>query len=290
MTGATGFVGSHLAKRLVSDGWDVHIIVRNNSGCGHLQLPPATVTRHMHDGTTDCMHEIVAHSKPDTVFHLASYFLSEHTTRDVELLVNSNVLFAVQLVDAMAACGACKLVNTGTSWQHYEDKDDNPASLYAATKEAFESIIAFYASSCSLRIITLKLFDTYGPHDLRPKLFNLLKKTAETQIPLAMSPGEQLLDLVYIDDVVDAFIMAAARLEGKMTSPHESYAVSSGSPIRLCDIVELYTKLSGKKVPIVWGGRPYRKREVMSPWSKGVILPGWRPRVDIDHGILRIVK
>ena len=126
-----------------------------------------------------------------------------------------------------------------------------------------------------MKVIALKLFDTYGPNDPRPKLFRLLKTVSERQEPLAMSPGEQLIDLVYIDDVVKAYLIAAERLQAGLAYDHESYAVSSGRPISLKELVRTYEQVTGKKLPIQWGGRPYRPREVMVPWNRGEKLPGW---------------
>jgi nucleoside-diphosphate-sugar epimerase len=232
----------------------------------------------------------VRETRPSVVFHLASLFLAQHEVADVTPLLTSNVLFGTQLAEAMAANGVTRLVNTGTSWQHYENADYDPVCLYAATKQAFEDILAHYVSVCGLRAVTLKLFDTYGPDDPRPKLFTLLRKVAESQQPLAMSPGDQMIDLVYIDDVVDAFLAAAGRLEGGSVANHERYAVSSGRPIRLRDLVALYGRVAGVPMPIEWGKRPYRPREVMTTWDRGNPPPGWAPKVGLEDGIARMLK
>jgi nucleoside-diphosphate-sugar epimerase len=68
---------------------------------------------------------------------------------------------------------------------------------------------------------------------------------------------------------------------------HETFAVSSGAPIRLKDLVAVYQRTTGQMLPIEFGGRPYRPREVMLPWNRGRPLPGWRPRVDLAEGIRR---
>lgn len=290
VTGATGFLGARLAARLEAAGWEVHAVTRPGSELAPLREGAPGATAHPHDGTTAGLCAIVAAAAPDVVFHLASRFVAEHQTEDVESLVTGNVLFATQLAEAMLVNGVHRLVNTGTSWQHFEGDAHRPVSLYAATKEAFEAILAFYTDATPLRVVTLKLFDTYGPADPRPKLFALLRRITEMQAPLAMSPGEQQIDLVYVDDVVDAFETAAARLLAGEVGRHESYAVSSGQPLRLRDLVETYSRITGRTLSVEWGGRPYRAREVMVPWSGGFALPGWLPRVGLEEGIRRVLE
>jgi nucleoside-diphosphate-sugar epimerase len=283
VTGATGFVGSHLVPRLVRAGWQVHVVSRVNS-----RVPDAPeffqVKMHTHDGTTEGMIRLIGDAKPVVVFHLASLFLSQHEASDVERLVVSNVLFGNQLLEAMKTHGVSHLINTGTSWQHYENKAYSPVNLYAASKQAFESLLQYYVEAHGLRAITLKLSDTYGPHDPRPKLMNLLKRVAENMQPLAMSPGEQWIDLVHVDDVALAYLNAAERLLAGAVPGYESYAVSSGQPIQLRDMVRLVEGVLGRSLPINWGGRAYRDREVMQAWE-GAVLPGWAAQINLAQAI-----
>lgn len=285
ITGATGFVGAHLVQRLLAEGWGVHVIIRPGSSCALLQPVMDRITLHIHAGDADGLIKIVAASRPHTVFHLASLFLAQHTSSDVAPLIQSNVLFPTQLLEAMAVNGVSRLINTGTSWQHYENEEYNPVCLYAATKQAFEAMLEYYLRVANFSAITLKLFDTYGPNDPRKKLFALLKQTAITREPLLMSPGEQLIDLVYIDDVIEAYLGAAERLANAQPGSKESFAVTSGSPLKLRTLVEIYQEEIGIKLPIEWGRRSYRQREVMVPWPNGITLPGWAPRVSLREGV-----
>ncbi len=287
VTGASGYIGGHLVSRLARDGWQVHMVVRKGS-----LLPAAPefsqAVKHTHDGTTEGMIRLVAEAKPEVIFHLASLFLAQHEPGDVEPLVLSNVLFGSQLLEAMRVNGVSQIVNTGTSWQHYNNDDYSPVCLYAATKQAFEDILAYYSEAASIKAVTLQLFDTYGPDDPRPKLFHLLNKAAKSREVLAMSPGEQLIDLVYIDDVIDAYLCAIAAL-GVLPVGHHVYAVSSGKPVPLRELVSIYEKAVGVNLSIDWGKRTYRPREVMVPWNRGRSLAGWYPRVSLSDGIRRII-
>ncbi|ARU32303.1 NAD-dependent dehydratase [Sulfuriferula sp. AH1] len=285
VTGGTGFVGANLVRKLVNDGWDVHAVVRPGSDLSMLADIEQTIQVHVHDGSTEQLIEIVKFASPQIVFHLASLFLAQHAPQDIAPLINSNLLFSTQLVEAMSVNGVRHLINTGTSWQHYENQDYSPVCLYAATKQAFEAVLTYYVDVARLAAVTLQLFDTYGPNDPRAKLFTLLRKTARSGEPLLMSPGEQLIDLVYIDDVLAAYLLAAERLLQNRVGSHEIYAVTSGQPVRLRDLVETYGRITGQTLAVEWGARPYRPREVMLPWNRGTVVPGWEPKVGLAAGI-----
>ena len=283
ITGASGFIGGHLARQLVRDGWQVHTLVRK---------PGNGVNEHLHDGSIGSLVNCMTAVQPDVVFHLASLFLSQHSTTDVDNLIQSNIAFGAQLLEAMKVAGVRRLVNTGTSWQNYEGGAYNPVCLYAATKQAFEALIDYYVQAEGFKVITLRLFDTYGADDPRPKLFHLLRKSAASGETLRMSPGEQLIDLVHVDDVVAAFKLAETQLDDTKLDKtladgaggHRVYGVSSGAPMALRDLVARFCSTTGERVDVQWGGRPYREREVMQPWQ-GEILPTWTPLVSLEEGL-----
>ena len=288
VTGATGFVGSHLCRRLLRDNWEIHIVVRSQSNLTQINDIDHSGQVHVHDGSTTSMLEIVQSAKPEIVFHLASLFITQHKPENIDDLILSNIRFGTQLLEAMVFHGVRYLVNTGTSWQHYQDEAYSPVNLYAATKQAFESLLQFYVETTPLTVITLMLFDTYGPNDPRPKLLNHLKRIAATGETLDLSPGEQYLDMVHVEDVVEAFLIAGKLLLKGSFSGMRSYAICTGKHIRLKDLVEIIEKTSGKKLSICWGKRPYRQREVMVPWSTGETLPGWSPKTNLEEELKKL--
>lgn len=284
-------MGSHVARWLQEDGWEVHVLVRPGSDPALLRAQARGVVLHEHDGTASGALTIVQAADPDVVLHIAALSGSPEDQRDVTELMRSNVLFGTHLLEAMADHGVRDLVNTSTYWQHYEGRGYNPVNLYAATKQAFETIIEHYVQSCSLRAISLVLFDTYGPGDPRPRLLpTLVEALREGRPPLAVSPGEQLLDLVHIDDVGRAYVVAARLLlEGRCCS-HSRYAVSSGGTFSLRELADHLGHVAGVQPQVSWGARPYRPREVMVPWTGGLPPPGWAPRVGLDEGLRQLVE
>jgi len=290
VTGATGFVGSHLVRALLEAGWEVSVVVRPSSNLDILAGVRDEITVYEYSGEIQSLTDVISICKPDVVIHVASLFLSEHQPEQIDALIESNILFGNHLLEAMVVSNVKYFINTSTSWEHYENKDYSPVNLYAATKRAFQDIMQFYIEAKGVQAITLKLFDTYGIDDPRPKLMNLLKRIAETGEILSMSPGEQQIDLVHIDDVVQAYLIAAQRLlEGKVQG-HELYGVGSGNPMTLRELVSIIEKETGRKMNIEWGGGAYREREVFVPWNEFEMLLGWEPCIQLEEGLERMYR
>ena len=288
VTGGTGYIGSCLVRALLQLGNETHVLVRPSSRVANLD--GAVV--HVWDGSYASLDNIVGHARPDCTFHLASLFLASHTAADIDPLMDSNLKLGTLLLESLSHHGCHRLVSTGTSWQHYDDAEHNPVCLYAATKQAFEDIARYYAEGASQRIVHLHLSDTYGPHDPRRKILQLLVNAALSAGRLSMSPGEQLLDLVYIDDVVSAFLRASEIVcsDEYNALPPAVYSVSSGAPLSLRALVDHVERVAKATVDVTWGGRPYRPREVMQPWSTGTWPPGWKPRVGLVDGLAAVVR
>lgn len=295
MTGITGFIGHHLGERLVRDGHEVFAIVRPTSKIDGLsESLRRNVRFYVYDGENtvlDILEDLcVEGNRPDVVYHLAADVMAAHQFDDIKFLIQSNITFGTELLDAMTANNVFNFVNTGTFAQHFEDAEYSPVNLYAATKECFESIIKFYEEAHGLRCIALHLFDTYGPDDKRGKILGLLKKISESGENLKMSPGGQLIDIVYIDDVVSAFVAAGEYLAANRYDYCGTYGVSSLNPISLREVVKIFEEVAGKKLSIEWGGRPYRQREVMVPWKNFKTLPGWVPKINLREGIGKFLE
>jgi nucleoside-diphosphate-sugar epimerase len=285
VTGATGFLGSRLCARLVSDDWDVHSVLRLGP-----EAPPPDTTAHVHDGTTESMLGIVAGACPDVVFHLAGIFIATHAPADVEPLVTSNILFGTQVLEGMSAAGRTRFVNTSTCWQHYLDAPYRPVDLYAATKQAFEDIVDYHTGATGLTAVTLTIYDTYGPGDTRGKLLGTLVRAALDGSTLGLSLGEQKLELVHVDDVVEAYVAAAALLLGGRVTAHERYALRARESVSVRELAAIVEAASGRTIEADWGARSYRDREMMEPWGAGVPVPGWAPRVLLEDGVREVVE
>lgn len=287
VTGASGFVGSNLCKRLIENGWGVSIITRASSKYSNISGIINDVDIYEYDGNIHKLINYFKEKNADVVYHLASLVIVEHESDKINDLVDSNIKFGLHILEAMKESNTKLLINTGTSWQHYHSNKYNPVNLYAASKQAFESLIQYYSEVEDIRVVTLKLFDTYGESDRRPKLINLLNKFADENKKLNMSPGEQVLDLVHVDDVVKAYIKAYEYINANLSVQNEEFGVATGRRVKLKDLISIFEEVTNKKVNVRWGGREYRRREVMELWSDYKILPGWEYEITLEEGLKR---
>lgn len=292
ITGITGFVGSRLARQLVIDGWNVHGIVRPHSDLQQLEGHKDSLTLHVHDGSTDGLISIVQKAKPTVVFHLASLFIAEHKAKDVLALVQSNVLFGAQLLEAMKLCGVEFVVNAGSVWQHYESSMNRPSCLYAATKSAFEILLSHYVDAENLRAITVLITDTYGPNDPRRKIVPILIEAANNSSKIDLSPGTQKLDLVHIRDIAVALSCAGELVRKQLPNTHCRYVTKTGVTYTIREIAQYIELVTGKSIHANWGARPFRKRELMSPPGDSILqmLPTWQSRISIEAGLRDMVS
>jgi nucleoside-diphosphate-sugar epimerase len=292
ITGATGFLGSRLTKKLVSENWDVHIIVRRNSSLDQLTevVNKSNFHCYEYEGNTESLIKLLKHISPEVVFHLASLTTIEHQSSQISALINSNILFSTQLCEAMRVNNITRLINTGTFWQHYKNRGYKPVNLYAATKQAFYDILEYYVDAEGFKAINLELFDTYGAHDPRPKILNLLCSHIGRNEFLEVSPGEQEINLVHVDDVVNAYIRAYYLLLSQGFRGMKTFSIASPETVSLKELVSLMQTTSNKRLNIKFGARAYRTREVMKIWSKGKPLPGWSCQVKLEDGLVQLIK
>lgn len=289
LTGATGFTGSAVLRALLDADWQVDILIRPSSSMSLINDIKSKIGVYFYNGDTDEMTKIVSSVSPDVVIHIASMVVGKHKSSDVTPIIESNILFGTQLLEAMAQSGTKYFINTGTYWEHFQNSHYSPVELYAASKFAFQNILQYYVELKGIQAITLKLFDAYGPHDPRSKLMNLLLRASNTGEHVQMTKGEQKIDLIHVDDVAAAYVAAAERLCNGLAHGHEVYGVGTGNRLNVKEVVAVFEKISGKKINIEWGKRPYRDREVMDPCLLDV-LPGWTPRIGIEEGISSILS
>jgi len=291
VTGATGYVGVHVVRALLADDWTVGIVARTTSATGTLGPAAKHVAIHRDSGDDAALAGFVRDFGPDVVVHLAALYTANPAESDRPALEAANIAFPRRLGAALAGCGARGIVAAASHLQMRVDSTNplpGPHGLYAETKQAGEDALATLAAEYGMSFTTLVLFDTFGPCDSRRKLFDQLAEAAARGETLAMSPGDQRLDLVWIEDAAAAFLLAAERAAAGTAALRERFAVGADERPTLREIVDRWRAAGGQTPRIAWGAMPYRAHQPIVPWQ-GPPLPGWRPGVGLDEGLRRLV-
>jgi nucleoside-diphosphate-sugar epimerase len=189
----------------------------------------------------------------------------------------------------MSKSSCTTLINTGSFAETGESADYSPQNMYAASKYCFQNILEYYVQINKISAITLRLMDVYGPNDPRNKIWPQLIDCIKNPKNLAMTLGEQIVNTVHVADVCSAFIGAWELIQTQTKYQHKIYYVAATKAQSLRNTVAVLERVSGTKLPIVWGGKPYREREIMRPYV-GEVLPNWQPKIDLETGFLSMVQ
>jgi len=291
ITGASGFVGANLARRLIADGHDLRLLLRPQHNPWRLaDLNPALFLA-ADLGDAEAVLNAVRSARPDWIFHLAAHG-AYPSQRDWSEMLETNVTGTVNLVRAALECGVESFVNTGSSSEygfkdHAPPEDDviEPNSDYAVTKATATLYCAFMARAHGARIRTLRLYSVYGPWEEPARLIpTLIVQGLRGRLPPLANP-RVARDFVYVDDVCDAYLATAADVE----APNDAvFNVGTGVQTDLAGVVALTRRLLGVTEEPAWGSMPDRSWDTTC-WvsDTGRIRQdlGWKPRHSLESGL-----
>ncbi len=285
ITGGTGFLGRALADQLEQVGWTVRTLSRGTSDAA----PDLSAERAWFPPPADTLGAIglISQVQPDAVFHLASCWADPAKPGMLDAMLDANLRLGSLLMEACASAAKPPVfLNAGTFWQ-FRGAEEAPTTLYATMKQSFHNLLLHYRSHRNLRASTLILYDTYGPGDTRPKLWQRLIQ-AEPNTSIALSPGTQMVELVHIQDVAAAFLRAAELLlQGQPLL--SLYSVRSLQPRPLREIITSILQMADKQIDCRWGELEGKIVHIEHPWQ-GPLVPGWQPRTSFEDGMKEMIE
>jgi nucleoside-diphosphate-sugar epimerase len=293
ITGGTGFLGSHIARRLVRDGFEVHLLCRPQSNFWRLETLLPQVHRHVGAlEDLDGLRDIANRVRPEVIFHLASATVVAGSAAAAGPLVTANLLGTVNLLDACATIDYRAMVIAGDSFEYaasFEPLEESnhtpPDSLHGITKLAATLYAQSIASAHGRRIVILRLFSTYGPNDNPRRFIPRVVTAGLTGAPLTLSRRSIARDWVYVDDMVALFVEASQRAPQK---PGRVFNAGSGISTDLGTIVDTVLQLTGSTVQPAWGVFPEPEHDAY-PWVADVHRTfsefDWRPVTNLETGL-----
>jgi nucleoside-diphosphate-sugar epimerase len=294
VTGACGYTGRALLSWLLHHT-DHYVYALDLDGVDFGTLPSGIKGYYsmpyegdMEIAAESCMQDSAA----EVLIHLAA-LIRPPKDNLINSYLRSNIELGCQLVAAGLQANLSYLVNTGSFWEETDGAGQySPVDFYAASKRAFQDFIAYYSKHSRLRSITIRPFGIFGPNDSRQNLFSYLDQHINSSTPVKLTPGKQIFELIYLDDLLYAYHLAVEALQKtKAATVLPSVEISTGEGLTLRKVIGLYEKTRASNMPIIWGGIPYRENEVMDRYAnlrpaKQVL--GWEPQTDIYTGFCRI--
>ena len=296
VTGASGFVGANLARRLLDEGHDVHLLLRPQHNPWRVAEIRDRVTVHEGDvSDLEAVEKAVAAAKPEWVFHLAAHG-AYPDQKDFEQMIATNVRGTANLLRAAERGGVEAFVNAGTSSEYgykdhapSEDEWLEPNSDYAVTKAAATHLARLAATATDARIVTLRLYSAYGPYEEPRRLVpTLIVQGLGGKLPPLVNP-DIARDYVHVDDVCSAFLLAAAT---PSQEPGVVYNVGSGVQTTLRQIVDATRRLLEIQAAPVWGSMPERSWDTnvwVSNPARITTQLGWTPKHDLESGLRQTI-
>lgn len=289
LTGATGFIGSHLLEALLDQDHKVVILKRSTSSLWRIEhLTPKVKS---YDIEESSLEAIFLDQQVDIVVHLATLYRKFDKGQEVGQMVQANVSFPTELVELSVRHGVKGFINTGTFFEYDCSKlpvDENalmqPFNLYAKTKVAFEAILKTYSKQ--LAINTFRLFSPFGEKD-NQKLVPMIINKAINGESVELSEGLQKIDLIYVKDLVQAYIKAIDRFTSiSFKTEYEVFNLGSGVALSIRDVVSVVEDALGKTIDKKWGEASEVDIPIaFSDNSKAFNILGWTPKTSIHEGL-----
>jgi UDP-glucose 4-epimerase len=312
ITGAAGFIGSHLVDRFLAEGEEV-VGIDNLSSGSIANLANARgskvgrFTFQRVDITSTAVPELVARYRPQVIFHLAAQADVRKSINDPLLDANVNLMGTLNLLEAARASGVERFVFASSGGCVYGEPDESrlpvtedqlfipealPESPYGVSKKAAFDYLRYYSVVQEMEFAALALANVYGPRQepatevgLEGQVVAIFCRKMLGGRPCTIyGDGTQKRDFVYVDDVVSAFVAAVDR------GTNELINVGSGHELSINELFALLKELTGARYePIYAPARPGELDRIVLDPSKAAAELGWRPSTSLEDGLKQTV-
>jgi nucleoside-diphosphate-sugar epimerase len=299
VTGAGGFIGSHLVRRLLDDGVEVHGVTSAVSSVYPIRLVDLRDRITLHEASLadrSAMDALVAASRPTHVFHLGAYTHVGKSWQRVDECVQANVQGTVNLLQALSDTGYVRFLNMGTSEIYgdieapfREDKAVNPVSPYSASKYAAERFCKVFYQGYGQPIVLLRPFNTYGPAQTADRVIPEIIIRALRGLDLLMTQGRQTREFNFVEDIVDGLVRASLTpgIEGEL------FNLGCAEDVSIRDLTTAILDLMGNPVRAHFGALPDRPTEIWTMRSDNTRareILGWKPQHSLHAGLEKTIS
>jgi CDP-paratose synthetase len=293
ITGATGFIGQNLIPRLSELSETTAMLLCRD--VSNAMVKYKDIPQHQVQIVAAEDWDAVIQFNPDIVLHLAAFSTAANDWVSADKLLDANIVYGTHLLLALSQCPALKIfVNTGSFAEYrYGPRHIDNAYLYSATKSAYRAIVDYYARLDGYKYITAVPYSVYGGKPTVKRIMDYMMDAMDAPSPVDMTAGEQVLDFVHVDDVVE-FYLSVCQQPNAFLQMEQGYEfhLGTGRGHTLREVARELENITGRSLNIHWGGRPYRERDTMyavAPISYNSEVGLWRSHISLREGLARFV-
>ena len=263
LTGSTGFIGSHLLKKLCKKN-KIYVILRKKR---NNVLRNKNIEQIYYNNYKD-LNKKIKKIKVNTVIHCATHYVKQHKFDDINKLSNSNILFGNIILENLKMMGVKKFINFSTVWENFNGKKENYFNLYSAYKASFLNIINFYNRKLNnIKFFNLVISDTFGESDKRNKLINILKKNYKKNRKTKIVSKNLYINLINVSDINNAIELIL-----KFNFKSGSYSLNNKKDFKITEIIDGINNNLNKKIKVIWLSNKIIKEKIY----KFKFLKNWK--------------
>jgi nucleoside-diphosphate-sugar epimerase len=285
ITGASGFVGSFLVPKLIENNYKILVISRS----------PELISDKYGEKVIACKvenEEVISKFSPEIAVNLATFSTASDDLESQKKMIDANIIFLSRLLHVLKFSKNILFINTGTFAEYFSNNNElDPAYFYSATKTAGRYLIKYYSQAYSFKTVHVTPYSLYGPKDARKKLIHFLIDSLNTKTPIKTTKGEQVLDFLYITDLIDLYMKIIEKSD--LIEDGVEFKGGTGIGTSVKDLVSIIEKITNKTANIEWGALPYRKRDTMMAIANSntaETILNWKPRYNLEQGLKQMLK
>ena len=267
LTGATGFIGSNILKEIRLNN-KVFIIQRFES---KKKIKKTKNIKIITFKNYNILSNKLKKIKVDTIIHCATHYKKEHIQKDILKFIQSNILLGNIILENLKKLNAKQFINFSTTWEDFDNKENNPRNLYAAYKKSFNCLIQYYKKKIpNINFIDLMIVDTFGENDKRQKLINTLRNNYIKKRTSKIISKRLYLNLINVEDIVNAVkILLKNKIQpGK-------YILKNSNYFNLFELIEYINKNNNNnRIKVKWLSNTLIKDKILK-YKK---LKNWNPK------------
>jgi CDP-paratose synthetase len=267
LTGATGFIGSNILKEIRLNN-KVFIIQRFKS---KKKIKKTKNIKIITFKNYNILSNKLKKIKVDTIIHCATHYKKEHIEKDILKFIQTNILLGNIILENLKKLNAKQFINFSTTWEDFDNKENNPRNLYAAYKKSFNCLIQYYKKKIpNINFIDLMIVDTFGENDKRQKLINTLRNNYIKKRTSKIISKRLYLNLINVEDIVNAVkILLKNKIQpGK-------YILKNSNYFNLFELIEYINKNNNNnRIKVKWLSNTLIKDKILK-YKK---LKNWNPK------------